>query len=117
MKKKKLSKKKTKNKLPYVMVRTYAMGVFAGELDSKSTETVKILRNARRIYYWTGAATLSELSVKGTCSPDTCKFPVEVPYIELTSPQGFEMIQVSQVARESIRSVKIWTAENSPGIG
>jgi hypothetical protein len=94
----------------YVMVRTYAMGVFAGELNTaESTETVKVLNNARRIWYWTGASSLSELAIKGTSNPEECKFPVEVDRVELTSPQGFEILDITPEARKSISSVAIWT--------
>lgn len=93
----------------YVMVRTYSMGVFAGTLDSASTETVKILRNARRIWYWAGAASLSQLATDGTSKPDECKFPCEVARVELTSPSGFEILDVTDKARESIAGVPVWT--------
>jgi hypothetical protein len=92
----------------YVIVRTYAMGVFAGTLADESTETVKILTNARRIWKWAGAASLSQLAMEGTSKPDECKFPQEVDRVELTSPQGFEILDVTDKARESINEVKIW---------
>lgn len=93
----------------YVIVRTYAMGVFAGSLDPASTETVKILRNARRLWYWSGASSLSELAMRGTSKPQDCKFPVEVEKVELTSPNGFEVLDVTADAQFSIRGVPIWT--------
>lgn len=92
----------------YVIVRTYAMGVFAGTLDPSSTETTKVLRGARRIWYWSGAASLSQLAVDGTSKPKQCKFPAEVSRIELTSPNGFEIIDVTDKARESISGVPVW---------
>ena len=93
-----------------VIVRTYAMGVFMGELQPESTETVKVLHNARRIWYWSGAASLSELAVKGTSKPEDCRFPVPVPRVELTSPPGFEILDVTDEAKKSIESVEIWTS-------
>ena len=96
----------TKNR--YVIVRTYAMGVFAGELHPDSTETVKILTDARRIWYWAGAASLSQLAMEGTSKPQECKFPLEVARVELTSPNGFEILDVSDKARKSISSVPVW---------
>lgn len=98
-----------KNTENYVIVRTYAMGVFAGYLNETSTETVKILNKARRIWYWDGAASLSELAINGTSKPENCKFPCEVDQVELTSPQGFELLRVTEKAKKSIESVKIWT--------
>ncbi len=94
----------------YVIVRTYAMGVFSGTLDDASTETIKILTNARRIWYWDGAASLSQLAMEGTSKPDKCKFPPGVSRVELTSPQGFEILDVTEKARESIAAVKPWRA-------
>jgi hypothetical protein len=95
--------------MKYVIVRTYAMGVFAGELDPASTETLKIMNNARRIWYWDGASSLSELAMLGTAKPETCKFPAPVTRVELTSPQGFEVLDVSDKARASIESVPVWS--------
>ena len=92
----------------YVMVRTYSMGVFAGELDPASTETVKVLTNARRIWYWSGAASLSQLATDGTSNPKDCKFPCEVSRVELTSPTGFEILDITDKARESIAGVPVW---------
>jgi len=92
----------------YVIVRTYAMGVFAGDLSDESTETKKILLNARRIWYWAGAASLSQLAIDGTSRPNDCKFPEAVSKIELTSPNGFEILDVTEKAKQSIMDVKEW---------
>lgn len=96
------------SKKKYVIVRTYAMGVFAGELNEESTETKKVLNNARRIWYWAGAASLSQLATSGTSKPKECKFPAEVARVELTSPNGFEVLDVTDKARESISGVPVW---------
>lgn len=94
----------------YVIVRTYAMGVFAGFLDAESTETKKILNDARRLWYWDGAASLSQLAMEGTSRPKNCKFPAAVERVELTSPQGFEVLDVTDKAKESILGVAEWRA-------
>ena len=52
-------------KLKYVIVRTYSAGVFAGNLKSRDGKEVT-LTNARRLWYWSGAASLSQLAVAGT---------------------------------------------------
>lgn len=113
--KKKISKKVTKQSKAkpankYVIVRTYAMGVFAGELQPESTETMKVLKYARRIWYWAGAASLSQLATEGTSKPSECKFPCVVDRVELTSPQGFEVLDVTEMGRKSIEAVPIWKA-------
>lgn len=91
--------------LKYVIVRTYSAGVFAGELESRNGQEV-VMRNARRIWYWSGAASLSQLAMEGTKDPANCKFPCEVDRVELL--QAIEILDVTQQARESIKGVPIW---------
>lgn len=89
----------------YVMVRTYSAGVFAGELVSKKGQEV-VLKNARRIWYWAGAASLSQLAMEGTSAPDKCKFPCEVAEVELLL--AIEILTVTAKAEKSIKDVPIW---------
>ena len=95
----------TKTKAPYVIVRTYTAGVFAGNLISREGKEV-VLVNARRLWYWAGAASLSQLAVAGTSRPDACKFPVAVSSITLT--ESIEILDVTQEAENSIKAVKEW---------
>lgn len=92
--------------LEYKIVRTYSAGVFAGYLQKRNGQEVTLL-NARRIWYWTGAASLSQLAVDGTSSPSTCKFPAEVSKIELT--QAIEILDVTEKAKKSIDGVAVWS--------
>jgi len=89
----------------YVMVRTYGAGVHVGVLKSRDGKEV-VLANARRIWYWSGAASLSQLAMEGTSKPEDCKFPCPVNEILLT--EAVEIIPVTDKARESIASVKVW---------
>ena len=95
--------KKKKNK--YVIVRTYSAGVFAGELESRKDQEV-VLTNARRIWYWDGAASLSQLAMEGIKKPENCKFPVAVNRVELL--QAIEILDVTEAAKKSIENVPIW---------
>jgi hypothetical protein len=90
-----------------VIIRTRSAGVFAGELVSLKDNTAE-LKTARRLWYWDGAATLSQLSVDGTSKPDKCKFPCAVPSVIL--PEVIEVLPLSDKARKSIDSVAIWSA-------
>lgn len=99
VKKKTLKKKSVSTKKPYVIVRTYSAGVFAGYLESRKGQEVK-LSDARRLWYWSGAASLSELSVNGVKNPGACKFPCAVPSIELM--QVIEILPISDTAKKSI---------------
>lgn len=89
----------------YVIVRTSSAGVFAGTLVSR-TGRVVVLKNARRLWYWSGAASLSQLSVDGVSKPEECKFPCEVPQVTLL--KAIEILPVSKAARKSIAEVPIW---------
>lgn len=91
----------------YVIARTYSAGVFAGFLEYHKDKHI-ILRDARRIWYWDGAASLSQLAVDGTSKPQNCKFPVEVPKVELM--ECIEILDVTEKAKESIKNVPVWEA-------
>lgn len=88
-----------------VIVRTYSAGCFAGELLSREGKEVT-LRNARRLWSWAGAASLSELAMRGTSKPKDCKFPMPVSEIVLT--EAIEIIDVSAAAWASIAEVPVW---------
>jgi len=90
----------------YVIVRTYSAGVFAGTLESRKGQEV-VLKNARRLWYWDGAASLSQLATDGVSKPQNCKFPCEVLRVELL--QVIEILQVTEKARKSIATVPIWS--------
>lgn len=92
-------------KSQYVIVRTYSAGVFAGFLQERAGKEV-VLTNARRLWYWAGAASLSQLAVSGTSKPNECKFPDPVTSILLT--EAIEVIDVTPTAQASIEAVKPW---------
>ena len=91
----------------YVIVRTYSAGVFAGTLVRKIGKEVE-LTDARRIWYWAGAASLSQLAMEGTSRPQECKFPCPVKSVILT--EASEIIPTTKQAKASIESVPVWTA-------
>jgi hypothetical protein len=89
----------------YCMVRTYSAGVFAGVIKERNEKEV-LLQNARRIWYWDGAATLSTLATHGTSKPENCKFPCPVEEVLLT--EVIEIIPITDKAAKSINKVVIW---------
>ena len=90
----------------HVIVRSRDAGVFAGILVCRDGSEVD-LANARRIWYWDGAATLSELATKGTSKPAKCKFPA--PVAEITVLGVCEVIPMTSAAVASIASVPVWS--------
>jgi hypothetical protein len=94
-----------KDGMKYVICRTYSAGVFAGYLESRTGQEV-VMRQARRIFYWDGAASLSQLAMSGTTKPQNCKFPEAVDKVELL--QAIEILDVTKKAKKSIESVGVW---------
>jgi hypothetical protein len=93
--------------LKYVIVRTTSAGCFAGELVSRKGKEV-LLHNAIRLWYWAGAASLSQLAQEGTSKPENCKFPPAVNEVTLT--EAVEILAVTPKARKSICGVTPWRA-------
>lgn len=91
--------------LKYCIVRTHSAGVFAGYVKERNGKEATLLK-ARRLWYWDGAASLSELAMHGTALPQNCKFPCAVEEVELT--EVIEVIPATVKARESIEGVKEW---------
>ena len=91
----------------YVIVRTFSAGVFAGYFESRSGREV-VLTNARRLWYWAGAASLSEMAMSGTKLPAECKFPVAVDRVLLL--EAIEILDCTEAAKISIEGVPVWTA-------
>ncbi len=89
----------------YVVIRTYSAGVFAGYLKSRKGKEV-ILASARRIWYWKGATSLSQLATTGVTCPDECKFAE--PVVEIVLTEAIEIITVTAKAKEIIEGVKVW---------
>ena len=90
---------------PYVIVRGQSSGVFAGILLEEQDRAV-VLKNARRLWYWKGAASLSQLAEEGVKSPNECKFPCEISKIKILD--AIEIINTTVAAKKSIQEVFIW---------
>jgi len=91
----------------YCIVRTYSAGVFAGYIDRKSVkDQCATIFNSRRIWYWEGAASLSQLATDGTSNPSGCKFPCEV--VETDLANIIEVIVCTEKAKDSISEVPVW---------
>ena len=88
-----------------VIIRGDRSGVEFGTLVAHDGREVT-LRNARRIWYWDGAASLSQLAVDGTSKPSECKFTVAVESVTILD--AIEIIRCTDKAIESIERVKVW---------
>ena len=91
----------------YYIVRTYSAGVFAGYIESRNGREV-VMTQARRLWKWSGAASLSQLAMEGVKNPSDCKFPCEVDRITLL--EAIEILECTETARKSIFGVHVWAA-------
>lgn len=88
-----------------VIIRGSRSGVEFGTLVAKNGSEVT-LENARRIWYWSGAASLSQLAMDGTTNPNCCKFTVTVDSITILD--AIEIIPCTDKAIKSIEEVSVW---------
>ncbi|MEO0797452.1 MAG: hypothetical protein AAFX93_20050 [Verrucomicrobiota bacterium] len=91
--------------LDYVVIRSRDSGCHAGYLKSRNDQSVTLVQS-RRLWYWDGASSLSQLAMEGVKKPENCKFPCEVAEIEVLGV--CEIIKATATARESINSVETW---------
>ena len=85
----------------HCVVRTFSAGVHLGEVVAKDGTHV-LLKDARRLWKWNGAFTLSEVATKGV-SKSGSRITSAVPLIELT--QAVEIIPTSEAARSTFDAV------------
>ena len=95
--------------LKYCVVRSYGAGVFCGYVKEQKSEINGVnvtLINSRRIFYWSGACSLSQLAVEGSKDIQSCKIAVNVPYQFIANV--IEIIPMSKQAKEQIEGAKPW---------
>ena len=88
-----------------VIVRGDRSGVFFGTLADRNGREVK-LEKCRRLWYWDGAASISQLATDGTMKPNQCKFTVTVD--EIVILDAIEIIVCSDTASNKIEGVREW---------
>ena len=91
--------------LKFVVTRSVNAGVHVGYLSSVDGKEVTLF-NSIRIWYWKGAASLSQLAVDGVNKADECKFAVPVSEIFLSDV--CEVIYCTDKAMKSLQGVKAW---------
>lgn len=92
--------------MKYCVIRTYSAGVHIGyvkEFGVKQPQHVKLI-NSRRLHYWNGAASLSQVAIEGV--DNTSRIAITLPEIELTDV--IEVIPCSEKAAEFFKGAKEW---------
>jgi len=88
-----------------VMVRTCSAGVHFGELFQKNKDQL-VLKNSRRVYYWSKAATLSQLAMEGDGNIEDCKITMKVDEILLDGV--IEVTPMTEKAVDILYGAKEW---------
>jgi len=88
-----------------VMIRTYSAGVHFGYLKSHDGKQVELIKS-RRVWSWSGACSLSQLSIDGSNDIANCKIAIELPSIVLT--EAIEIIPMSQKSIDNLSGAKEW---------
>jgi len=90
------------------IIRTYSAGVWFGTVkELENSECV--LLNARRLWYWDGANSLSQLAVDGSTKGDKCKFSMAINEdCGIYLPQVIEVLPCSEKSIINIENVKEW---------
>jgi hypothetical protein len=91
----------------YCVIRTYSAGVHIGyvaEFGTKHPQYARLL-NSRRLHYWEGACSLSQVAIDGV-DADKSRIAVTLPEIELTDV--IEVIPCSVKAKEFFEGAEAW---------
>lgn len=89
-----------------VIIRGSYSGVQYGTLE-KAAGTNVILKDSRRLWYWNGAASLTQLSQEGVKYPKDCKFTV-TSQKPIYISDVIEILVCTDTAIRNIQEVEEW---------
>lgn len=95
--------------MKYCVIRSYGAGVFCGYVKEQTADVNGVnvvLINSRRIWYWSGACSLSQLAVEGSKNINDCKIAMIVP--EHFVANVIEIIPMSEKAKNNIEGASVW---------
>lgn len=87
------------------IVRCDRSGVFYGEIEKRDGQDV-VMKNARCLWRWYGAASLMQMALEGVKEPESCKFTVSVCSLEVLD--AIEILPCTDTAVKSIEAVATW---------
>lgn len=86
------------------LIRTHSAGVHFGEIVSRKGKEVK-LKNARRLWCWKGACSLSQVAIDGV---DLSGSNISVALPEITLTEAIEIIPMSEKAAKQMMEAAAW---------
>lgn len=90
-----------------IIARIDRAGVFHGTLYNKDGETTT-MTDVRRIYYWQGALSVTDMSVTGVTSGSKISLPAK--RVEFETAKVIELIECTDEASKSIEEIEPWKA-------
>ena len=102
-------KENTLNGLERCVIRSYGAGVFVGYVKEKKAELNGVnvtLLKSKRIYYWDGACSLTQLAMEGVKKPENCKITEAID--EQFIADVVEILPLYKNASKNIDEVKVW---------
>lgn len=92
----------------FYIVRTHSAGVWFGN-KKELNGSIAVITNARRLWQWAGAASLSQLAIEGVKNPSGCKFTMTITDEEgVYLPQVIEFLPCTDEAVANINAVPVW---------
>ena len=92
------------------IVRCDRAGVFFGIITRQENTPAGVIvemTECRRLWYWNGAASLSQMALEGVKRPRECKFTA--PVSQLTLIGVIEIIPCTDEAIENLNAVAVWS--------
>lgn len=87
-----------------IIARIDRAGVFYGTLDYIDSEIIR-LKDTRRIYFWNGAMSVTDMAAKGITGG---KVTIPVTSVEFMTDKVVELNECSNEAVKSIEAIEAW---------
>ena len=95
--------------LELVIVRSYGAGVFYGYLKEQKSELNGVnvtLLKSKRIYYWAGACSLTQLALEGSNKQSECKITDSIDSHQIMNV--VEILPLTNKASANLNEVALW---------
>lgn len=92
-----------------VIIRSDRAGVFFGtlaEAEPCGDKYTVQLTQCRRLWYWSGAASLSQMAAEGVKKPNRCKFSMTVDSLVIMGV--IEVLPCTKTAIANLKDVPTW---------
>ena len=90
-----------------VIIRTYSAGVHYGTLNRVENDSAVELKNSRRIHYWDGANSLTDIALGGILNKKDSRITKKLPSIVLNNT--IEIIECTEKSIIDLDSFPEWT--------